>query len=242
VCGFTRSANAPDYSYGSLGLRAARRGFHVVAVHHPSGYGSHADSQTGLPQFPDRGPNYGKNRLHRLAIMGYGTLFGLDMMGSSRGVDLLLARPDVDADRIGMYGLSQGGESALFLPAMDTRIRASVCSAYFNHRFVKLIGPHRALSFLDSAEEDKFFSEVIPCFSDCDVVSLIAPRAFAVEAGQEDSSVDFEKSQAEYARAHEHYQRLGVADRSEFIAHAAGHVSATCRAFEFLEHHLDLRH
>jgi hypothetical protein len=238
VCGFTRTANEPDYSYRSLGLRAVRHGFHVVAVHHPSGYGSSADVQTGLPDFAYLGPNYGKNRLHRLAILGYGTLFGLDMMGSSRGVDLLLTRPGVDAGRIGVYGLSQGGESALFLPALDMRIRASVCSAYFNHRLVKLIGPHRARTYLDSAEEDKFFAEVISCFADSDIVSLIAPRAFAVEAGQKDSSVDFEKAAAEFARAREHYQRLGLPERSEFIAHAEGHVSATRRAFEFLEQHL----
>jgi len=238
VCGFTRSANAPDYSYCSLGLRAVRRGFHVVAVHHPSGYGTLDDSTTTIPAFVQMGGNYGKNRLHRLAIMGHGTLFGLDMMGSSRGVDLLASRPNVAADRIGMYGLSQGGESALFLPALDLRLRAAVSSAYFNDRFVKLVGPHRARTFLDSAEEDKFFSEVIPCFSDCDIVSLIAPRAFAVEAGLKDTSVDFEKAEAEFARARVHYDRLGIADRIEFIAHAAGHVSATARAFAFLEHHL----
>jgi hypothetical protein len=69
-------------------------------------------------------------------------------------------------------------------------------------------------------------------------VSLIAPRAFAVEAGRKDSSVDFEKAEAEFARAQEHYARLGIADRIGFIGHREGHVSATRRAFEFLEQHL----
>ena len=238
VCGFADSANGPDYSYRSLGVRAALRGYHVLAVHHPSGFGSTNDSESSLPAFAQRGPNYGKNRLHRLAIMGYGTLFGLDMMASSRGLDLLLTRPNVDAARLGMYGLSQGGQSSLFLPAMDERIRVAVCSAYFSWRFINLIGPHRALSFLDSGEEDKFFSEVIPCFSDGDLVSLIAPRAFAVEAGLQDTSVDFEKAAAEFARARAHYERLGLPDRVEFMPHAEGHVSATRRAFEFLAEHL----
>jgi len=240
VCGFVRSANAADYSYRSLGIRAARRGFHVVAVHHPSGYGSTEDRQTGLPGFDRLGWCYGKNRLHRLAIMGYGTLFGLDMMGTSRGLDLLTTRPNVASDRIGMYGLSQGGESALFLPALDVRVQASVASAYFTHRIASLIGPHRALCYLDCAEEDKFFSEVISCFSDSDIASLIAPRAFAVEAGLKDTSVDFERAEAEFVRAREHYESLGIASRIEFIAHAEGHIPATCRAFEFLEQHLGL--
>ena len=239
VCGFTSHANKPDYSYRSLGIRAARHGFHVIAVAHPTGYGRPEESVTWpLPGHEDLPPQYGKNRLHRMAIMAGGTLFGLDMMGSSRGVDLLTTRPDVDPERIGMYGLSQGGQSALYLPALDERIQASVSSAYFNHRFPKLIGPHRARTFLDSAEEDKFFSEVIRCFSDCDLVSLIAPRAFAVEAGLHDTSVDFEKSADEFVRAREHYERLGIADRIEFIAHTGGHVSSTRRAFEFLLEHL----
>ncbi|HZO91597.1 MAG TPA: alpha/beta hydrolase family protein [Chthonomonadaceae bacterium] len=239
ICGLTASANAEDYAYRSLGLRAVRRGFHVVAVHHPTGYGTlHDVIDTPLPGFPNYPRTYGKNRLHRLAIMAGGALFGLDMLASSRGVDVLAASDHVAPDRIGMYGLSQGGQSAIFLPAMDVRIQASVASAYFNSRFVKLIGPHRALTFLDSTEEDKFFPEVIRFFSDSDLVSLIAPRAFAVEAGLKDSSVDFEKTQEQFAQARLHYERLGLPHRTEYIPHQEGHVSATRRAFDFLEEHL----
>ena len=234
VCGFVKDANLEDYTYRSLGVRAVRRGFHVVAIHHPTGYGPEKDGMVGHPGFPEMPHQYGKNRLHRLAVMGGGTLFGLDMMASSRGVDLLSSREDVDAERIGMYGLSQGGQSALFLPALDTRIKASVSSAYFNTRLTKLVGPCRALCYLNSHEEDKFFSEVISHFADPDIVSLHAPRAFAVEAGLKDGAVDFEASQEAFGLAAEHYEKLGLGDRIEFIPHAEGHVSATARAFEFL--------
>lgn len=240
ICGLTESANANDYSYRSLGLRAVRRGFHVVAIFHPSGYGEAVDVIGSLPAFPQRGYCYGKNRLHRLATLADGTLFGLDMMACSRGIDLLASLPHVLADQIGMYGLSQGGQSALFLPALDERIQASVCSAYFNMRLRKLVGPHRALSYLDSAEEDKFFTDVVAGFSDADLVSLIAPRAFAVEAGLRDTSVDFEKSSEEFTRAKAHYQKLGLEHRAEYIAHSEGHVSATRQALDFLVEQLAL--
>jgi hypothetical protein len=154
VCGLTANANGEDYSYRSLGLRAVRRGFHVLAVFHPSGYGSAVDEVSGVPGYPHQCTQYGKNRLHRLAIMAGGTLFGLDTMASSRGIDFLMQVPGIDPARVGIYGLSQGGETALYLPAMDPRLRASVCSAYFNHRYPKLIGPTRAMSYLDSNEED----------------------------------------------------------------------------------------
>jgi hypothetical protein len=234
VCGLTPRANAEDYAYRSLGIRAVRRGFHVIAVLHPSGYGSSDEVVGSLPDFPTHPQQYGKNRLHRMAIMTGGTLFGLDMMGSSRGIDLLLGSPRVVPDRIGMYGLSQGGQSSLFLPALDKRIRAAVASAWFNRRFSKLIGGTRATCYLDSLEEDKFFVDAIRLFSDGDVASLICPRAFAVEAGFKDTSVDFEFARQEFERARSHYGKLGIAERMEFIPHEHGHVSATARAMEFL--------
>lgn len=236
VCGLAEASYHDDYSYWALGLRAARRGFHVIAVHHPTSFGAPTEEAPGsLPGFPDYPRTYGKNRLHRLAIMGGGTLFGLDMMASSRGVDLLAQADDVDPARIAMYGLSQGGESALYLPAMDRRIRVSVSSAYFNRRLNKLIGPHRAMTYLDSLEEDKFFRDVVSCFSDSDIASLIAPRSFAVEAGMRDSSVDFERAREEFEQARLHYERLGIEERIEFIAHDEGHTSMTSRAFDFIE-------
>ena len=237
ACGFAETANDEDYSYRSQGIRAVRRGYHVVAVHHPTGYGVSSETilDQALPEFPAHGGTYGKNRLHRMAVMAGGrTLFGLDMMASSRGVDLLLSRDDVNQRRIGMYGLSQGGTSTLYLTALDERIRAGVAAAWFSHRIRKMIGPNRATTYLDSPEEDKFFADLIPLFSDCEVASMIAPRALAIEAGEKDSSVDFEKAWEEFQRAHAHFEQLGIPDRCEFIAHREGHVSATARAFEFL--------
>jgi hypothetical protein len=221
-----------------MGLRAVRRGFHVVAVHHPTSFGTPSiRAEMPLPEFPGFSYTYGKNRLHRLAVMAGGTLFGLDLMASSRGVDLL-RDAGIPAERIGMYGLSQGGQTALYLPALDERIHASVSSAYFNWRTPKMLGPVRGTAFIDTDTEDKVFADVIRCFADADVVSLIAPRAFAAECGLHDAAVDIENAEAEFQRARTHYDRLGIPERCAFIPHAEGHVSATRRAFKFLEENL----
>lgn len=239
ACGLVASANAEDYAYRSMGLRAARRGYCVIAPHHPSGYGSTSDAvDVPLPDFPDRDVHYGKNRLHRLCVLAGGTLLGLDMLASSRAVDILLQDGDVDAARIGCYGLSRGGQTALFLPALDRRIRASVCSAYFNERLPKLIGPYSRTNYIDWFAEGQILPAQAALFADADIVSLIAPRAFAVEAGLGDGAVDQEAARRECARARVHYEQLELGERLEFIDHAEGHVAATGRAFVFLEEQL----
>ncbi|MCK6487074.1 MAG: hypothetical protein L6R48_01825 [Planctomycetes bacterium] len=230
--GLVAGANGEDYSSRSLGLRAMRRGYRVVLPCHPTGYGRAEAMVTSLPGETWM-THHAKNRLHRLAVMGGGTLFGLDMMASSRAVDLLLAE-GATPGRIGMYGLSQGGQSALFLPALDLRVRASVASAYVNRRLDKLIGPHRARCYLESMEEDKFLPNIVSHFQDADLISLTAPRWFAVEAGEQDTSVDFERAEREVAEARGHYRRLGIPERLAWIPHAGGHVSATAAAFDFL--------
>ncbi len=240
ACGLVASANDEDGSYRSCGLRAAERGYHVIAPHHPSGYGTKSDAvDVSLPGYEDHDVHYGKNRLHRLCVLGGGSLLGLDMLASSCAVDLLDQHEGVDSRRIGIYGLSRGGQTALYLPAMDERIRASVCSAYFNERLPKLIGPYSKTNYIDWFAEGQILPNQVRYFADADIVSLIAPRAFAVEAGALDSAVDQDAAGRECERARVHYEKLGIAERCEFIAHAEGHVSATGRAFEFLETHLN---
>ncbi|MFT5090103.1 MAG: dienelactone hydrolase [Planctomycetota bacterium] len=239
ACGLVESANAEDYAYRSMGLRAVQRGYCVIAPHHPSGYGTESDAvDVPLPNFPDRDVHYGKNRLHRLCVLAGGTLLGLDMLASSRAVDMLVQDDAVDSSRIGCYGLSRGGQTALFLPALDRRVRASVCSAYFNERLPKLIGPYSRTNYIDWFAEGQILPAQAQLFADADIVSLIAPRAFAVEAGLGDGAVDQEASRRECERARVHYEQLGLAARIEFVDHAEGHVAATGRAFEFLDEQL----
>lgn len=235
ACGLTETANSGEASYRSMGLRAAERGYHVLAPHHPSGYGTTGDAiDSPLPDHPEQSVHYGKNRLHRLCLLGGGTLIGLDMLVSSRAIDLLVQDPDVDTGRIGMYGLSRGGQSALYLPAMDRRIRASVASAYFNTRLQKLVGPYSRTNYVDWFAEGQILPGQVRDFSDADIASLIAPRGFAVESGIKDTAVDQDAARSEFLLVKEHYRKLGVPERCDFIPHQEGHVSATRRAFEFL--------
>lgn len=237
VCGFIKDAYAPDYSYWALGARAAEKGYFVIAPHHPYGYGNSKESHvTTIPGF-EQFPQYGKNRLHRLCVMLGITAFGIDMYGISRAIDYLQQRGDVDTSRIGMYGLSQGGMSALYLPALDTRVKATVCAAYFNDRLKKMIcyQKHTLNSYLEAMEEDKFFYGMLKEFGDADIVSLICPRAFCAEIGKKDKAVWWRDAVKEFKQAKAHYEKLGIPERAEYILHEEGHVSKSEEAFQFLD-------
>ena len=148
LCGFTANCNSAECSYRSLGLRAVRRGYRVLALYHSAAYGSLETRLLTVPVPRAAGSSRnGQNRLHRLALLGGGTLLGLFLYASSRGIDFLETTGEIDPNRIAMYGLSQGGMCTLFLAALDERIRASVCSGYFCHRLTRLIGSSRSVSY-----------------------------------------------------------------------------------------------
>ncbi len=59
-----------------------------------------------------------------------------------RGIDYLVSREEVDADRIGVHGLSGGGTQTAYISALDDRVRASAPSGYITSykRLLESIG------------------------------------------------------------------------------------------------------
>ena len=239
ACGFADAGNASVYNFA--GIRLAEAGFVVIAPHEVGGFGHEqagAHYVGGKPELPHYGA---RSFLHRLGVLQGINLMGMDLYHVSRAVDYLTTLDTVDPDRLGMYGLSQGGLSALWLPAADTRIKATVSSAFFNYRLPKQIdsGGERYTAFIDTAEEDRFYWGQMLEFSDWEIVSLICPRAFMAEMGKLDQAVYWEMGLEEFARARRPYERLGFADRIEVCLHEAGHVNRALESVEFLRRWLE---
>jgi dienelactone hydrolase len=55
---------------------------------------------------------------------------GIMLYDDMRAIDYLLTRDDIDPARVGCGGLSGGGERAIFLTGMDSRIKCSVCVCF----------------------------------------------------------------------------------------------------------------
>jgi cephalosporin-C deacetylase-like acetyl esterase len=57
--------------------------------------------------------------------LGY-TPAGVECWNGVRGIDYLVSRPDVDAERIGVTGISGGGASTFWIAAADERVKVAV--------------------------------------------------------------------------------------------------------------------
>jgi dienelactone hydrolase len=146
-------------------------------------------------------------------------------------LDVLEQHPLVDAERIGMVGLSYGGTMTLFLSAWDERVRAAVVSGYFN-------------AWQDSHQVpwNLCGSQVLPgMLTKIDHVALgalVAPRPLLVETGAEDLIFPVDAARREFERLSHVYRALDAEGMLEHDVFEGGHRWNGVRAYAFLAEHL----
>lgn len=226
ACGFTADEHAgKDSTYHRIGGRLARHGYTVLATRMVTGFEPETLAGRFAPKLQElkSAQPHARMYLNRLCRTIGMDLFGVEMFALSRGVDLLESLPQVASDRIGFYGKSQGGQSGLWLGALDTRLQAVVSTAWFNERFQKQVIPseiYRAFAF--TAEEDKMYAHLHE-FADSDIASLICPRAFMVEEGKHDGAVYWKLAEQAFAEVKAIYERLGIGEKCDIHVHEGGH-------------------
>jgi len=213
VCGLT----AEDDAYHAFGATLAEAGYVVFAPR--------------MITFADK-----RQRLYRKSMLMGQRLMGLEMFNISRVVDYLQSLEVVDIDRIGIYGLSQGGQTALWASVVEERIAATVISGFFNQRADKMVkaSPHYT-AYIDTNEEDKHYFGQLAEFSDSDIGSLICPRPIFIEAGTGDGAVWVEMAKEEFEQLRYHYQQLGIEDRVELGVFEGEHEIRAVESLEFLD-------
>ncbi len=236
VCGFTDYGDA----YGRIGIRLAQAGYTVIAPHMAGGFGETSEGRTFVEGLVGVSHGRARTRLNRKAFQVGQRVFGAEMFCLSRAVDYLQTLPDVQPDHIGFYGLSQGGQTALWFPALEKRIRASVGASFFNHRYPKQVvsGGDDYRAYLDTDEEDKFYPAQLLEFSDSDIASLICPRAYMVEQGTGDMAVNWRMCENEFSRLKPIYEKLGIGDRTQIVVFEGGHEIRGVEGIAFLNRFL----
>lgn len=166
------------------------------------------------------------------------SLFSLIVRQHERTLEWLGTLPFVDAERIGFYGLSYGGKTAMRVPALLKGYACSICSADFNEWIVKNATYHSRYSYMFTGEYEMPEFDLGNTFNYGEMAGLIAPRPFMVERGHDDGVAPDEWVAHEFAVVRRLYVELGIADRAEIEFFDGGHQINSEGTFRFLHRHL----
>ena len=208
-------------AYQAYAARLAERGFVVYAPHNP---------YRGGDKF---------RVLQRKANPLGKSLFSVIIAQHDATLDWLATLPFVDPARIGFYGLSYGGKTAMRVPAVLERYCLSICSADFNEWVQKNVTVDSGYSYLFTGEYEMGEWNLGHTFNYAEMASLIAPRPFMVERGHFDGVAPDSWVAYEFAKVRKMYDVLGLADRTEIEFFTGPHRINGVGTFKFLHKHLN---
>ena len=193
---------------------------------------------TFAPQNPYRGGDRFRTLQRKSNPLGL-TLFSFIIPQHGRILDFLGTLPEVDPERIGFYGLSYGGKTAMRVPPFEPRYRLSICSADYDEWVRKIAVDHAPYSYVFTGEYEIFEWNMGHLANYAELSWLIWPRPFMVERGHDDGVAPDEWVAWEYAKTRRHWVKLGNADDCAIEWFDGPHAINGAGTYEFLDRHLD---
>ena len=166
------------------------------------------------------------------------SLFSVIIAQHNRIIDWLEKLPNVDPKRIGFYGLSYGGKTAMRVPALVPRYCLSICSADFNEWIKKNTTVDARYSYMFTGEYEMFEFNLGHTYNYAEMAALIAPRPFMVERGHRDGVAPDEWVAYEFAKVRRLYAELGIPERTEIEYFNGPHSINGQATYDFLHRHL----
>jgi len=167
------------------------------------------------------------------------TLFSIIVPQHQQIVDWLGTLPFVDPKRIGFYGLSYGGKTAMRVPALVKNYCLSICSGDFDEWVWKNASTRTPYSYVWTGEYEIFEFDLGSTFNYAEMAALIAPRPFMGERGHFDGVAPDEAVAYEYAKVRFLYAaKLKIPDRTQIEWFVGPHTINGKGTFEFLRRHL----
>jgi dienelactone hydrolase len=203
-------------------------------------------AERGYVTFAPHNPYRGEDRfrvLQRKANPLGLSLFSIITGQHQRIVEWLGQQSFVDAGRIGFYGLSYGGKTAMRIPVLVEGYTLSICSGDFNEwvRKVGSTGPEAFNSYPFTKEYEIPEWDLGHTFNYAEMAALIAPRPFMVERGHSDGVGTDEWVAYEFAKVRRHYDALGLSGSCKIEYFNGPHTIHANGTFEFLDFHLRKR-
>jgi dienelactone hydrolase len=211
-------------NYHSFGPEAVKRGYIVwaPALTMNCGYCLDPDLPGASREILDR----------RLQFAGT-SMIGVELQKIIESTKTLVReRPEIDADRVGMTGLSWGGFYTMYVSALWPFIKVAVPSANMRDYEVEL---RTAVADSSDLPPDRL---LFSGFGNFQAIGLICPRPCMIQLGEADILFNLEEAKKESARASQYYEKLGIANRYKFQVHPAGHEFDIPGLFSFFDKYL----
>ncbi|HEV3345162.1 MAG TPA: prolyl oligopeptidase family serine peptidase [Pirellulales bacterium] len=224
VCGHSgRGRNGNKVAFQSHGIWFARHGYICLIVD---------TLQLGeIAAFHHGTYNLGRWWWHS---RGY-TPAGVEAWNGVRGIDYLVGRPDVDADRIAVTGISGGGAATFWIAAADERVKVAVpvsgmadLESYVPNR---VINGHCDCMFLYNTFQWPWTR----------IASLVAPRPLLFVNSDQDAIFPMDANERIINRLERVYSLYGRGDRVDAVVSIGGHAyrqDIRQAAFGFINAHL----
>jgi len=146
--------------------------------------------------------------------------------------------PFVDRERIGFYGLSYGGETAVRVPPLLSGYCLSICSGDFNDWPRKVASTDDRHSFMYTDEWEMPYFNMGNTFNYAELTYLMFPRPFMVERGHHDGVAPDQWVASEYAKTRRFYDQYGLGDKTRIEFFNGGHTINGQGTFDFLRQQL----
>jgi dienelactone hydrolase len=198
-------------------------------------------AEEGFVAYAPQNPYIGKDRFRIIQRMGHPlklALFSFILGQHEQTLNWLAEQPFVDPTRIGFYGLSYGGKTAVRVPPFLDGYALSICSGDFNEWVWKTTTVESRHSYLLTSEYDMYEFNFANVVNYAELACLMAPRPFMVERGHDDGVGMDEWVAYEYAKVRRFYDRMGLPDRTTIEFFNGPHTIHGVGSFEFLRRHL----
>ena len=205
-------------------------------------YGARLASE-GFVVYAPQNPYIGRERFRQIQRKAHPlqlSLFSFILGQHQRTLEWLGGLPFVDSGRIGFYGLSYGGKTAVRVPPLLDGYALSICSADFNEWVWKNTSTTDRYSYLFTQEYDMLEFNFANVVNYAELATLMAPRPFMVERGHSDGVAPDEWVAYEFAKVRRFYNRMGLGDRVGIEFFDGPHEIHGVGTFRFLRRHLGL--
>ena len=195
----------------------------------------------GFITYSPQNPYIGEDRFRIIQRKGHPlklSLFSFILGQHERTLDWLSSLSFVDPARIGFYGLSYGGKTAVRVPPLLPRYALSICSADFNEWIWKTTSVDSRYSYMLTREYDMLEFDLANVANYSELANLMAPRPFMVERGHQDGVSTDEWVAYEFAKVRRFYDAMNLPGSAAIEFFTGPHTIHAEGTFAFLRRQL----